>query len=44
MLNNFCQAPLWECNAELVEVAQGRKPADLVIRHARLVKIGRAHV
>ena len=39
MLNNFCKAPLWECNAELVEVAQGRKPADLVIRHARLVSV-----
>ena len=37
MRNTFCKAPLWECNDELVRVAQGEIPADLVIRHADLV-------
>ena len=39
MINRFCRAPLWECNTELVRVAQGEKPADLVIRHANLVSV-----
>ena len=39
MINNFCKTPLWECNAELVKVAQGKRPADLVIRHANLVSV-----
>ncbi len=39
MLNNFCKTPLWECNTQLVEVAQGKRPAELVIRHANLVSV-----
>lgn len=39
MINRFCKAPLWECNDELVRVAQGERPADLVIRHASLVSV-----
>lgn len=39
MRNRFCKTPLWECNDELVRVAQGEKPADLVIRHASLVSV-----
>ena len=39
MLNRFCKTPLWECNDELVRVAQGQRPADLVIRHANLVSV-----
>ncbi|WP_417229944.1 adenine deaminase [Thermophilibacter sp.] len=39
MINRFCRVPLWECNAKLVRVAQGEKPADLVIRHANLVSV-----
>ena len=39
MRNNFCKTPLWECNDELVRVAQGEKPAELVIRHASLVNV-----
>ena len=39
MRNRFCKAPLWECNDELVRVAQGAQPAELVIRHASLVSV-----
>lgn len=39
MTNHFCKSPLWECNGELVRVAQGAQPADLVIRHANLVSV-----
>lgn len=39
MRNRFCKAPLWECNDELVRVAQGASPADLVIRHVNLVSV-----
>lgn len=39
MINRFCKVPLWECNDELVRVAQGAQPADLVIRHADLVSV-----
>lgn len=39
MRNRFCKTPLWECNDDLVQVAQGQRPADLVIRHARLVSV-----
>lgn len=39
MINTFCKKPLWECNATLIRVAQGLEPADLVIRHARLVSV-----
>lgn len=39
MLNKFCKQPLWECNRTLIKVAQGQEPADLVIRHAKLVSV-----
>lgn len=39
MRNAFCKMPLWECNRTLIKVAQGQQPADLVIRHARLVSV-----
>ncbi len=39
MLNKFCKMPLWECNRTLIRVAQGQEPAELVIRHARLISV-----
>ncbi len=39
MINTFCKTPLWECSMQLVSVAQGRLPADTVIRNARLVNV-----
>ena len=39
MINRFCKTPLWKCSEELIQVAQGEKPADLVIRHANLVSV-----
>ncbi len=39
MINNFCKKPLWQCAKTLVEVAQGSRPADVVIRGARLVNV-----
>lgn len=39
MINHFCKQPLWECNATLIRVAQGQQPADLVIKHAKLVSV-----
>jgi adenine deaminase len=39
MLTAPCKAQLWECNKTLIDVAQGRTPADVVIRHAALVNV-----
>lgn len=39
MLDAFCTAPLWECNQTLINVAQGKQPADIVIRHTTLVNV-----
>lgn len=39
MINKFCKHPLWEANQRLIRVAQGQEPADVVIRHARLVSV-----
>ena len=39
MINNFTAPPLWECSRTLADVAQGRRPADLVIKAARLVNV-----
>lgn len=36
---HFCKAQLWECSRTLSDVAMGRKPADTVIRDARLVNV-----
>ena len=37
MINKFCKTPLYMCSTTLVDVAMGRKPADLVIKNARLI-------
>lgn len=39
MINNFCKKPLWEVSKDLVDVAMGRKGADLVIKNAKLVNV-----
>lgn len=39
MKNTFCKMPLWECGATLGAVAQGKQPADLVIKNAALVNV-----
>ena len=39
MINHFCKMPLWECSRTLAAVAQGREPAETVIRHAKLVNV-----
>lgn len=35
----FCKTQLWECSRTLSDVAMGRKPAETVIRNARLVRL-----
>jgi adenine deaminase len=35
----FCKKPLRECSRTLIRVAQGRMPADLVIRDCKLVDV-----
>lgn len=44
MINAFCKQPLWKCTKALADVAQGRKPADVVITHAKLVNVCTAEV
>ncbi|QEY35698.1 adenine deaminase [Caproiciproducens galactitolivorans] len=39
MINKFCASPLWECSQTLAAVAQGRKPAETVIRNAKLINV-----
>ena len=39
MINTFCKKPLWECSQTLAAVAQGREPADTVIKGAKLVNV-----
>lgn len=39
MTNPFCKVPLWECSRDLSAVAQGFKPAETVIKNARLVNV-----
>ncbi|MCL2121250.1 MAG: adenine deaminase [Clostridiales bacterium] len=39
MINQFCHSPLWEVSRNLSAVAQGSKPADIVITGARLVNV-----
>lgn len=39
MINTFCKAPLSEVTRDLVAVAQGQTPADLVITNATLVNV-----
>lgn len=44
VLNHFCKKPLWECTQTIAAVAQGSKPADVVIRNARLVNVCTAEI
>ncbi len=44
MLNHFCSKPLWECTQTLAAVAQGARPADVVIKGADLVNVCTAEV
>lgn len=44
MINAFCGKPLWECARALADVAQGRRPADIVVKGARLVNVCTAEV
>jgi len=36
MQNTFCKYPLWECSETLINVAQGKQPAELVIKNANI--------
>ena len=44
MINTFCKVPLSEVTKELSDVAQGRKPADMVIENARLINVNTAEI
>lgn len=44
MINHFCKRPLWEVTQTLAAVAQGREPADTVIRGGRLVNVCTAEI
>lgn len=44
MINNFCKKPLWECSKMLAAVAQGQKPADTVIKGAKLINVCTAEI
>ena len=44
MLNHFCKMPLWEAGKLLSDVAQGRQPAELVIRGGRLINVCTAEI
>ena len=39
MIKRFCTHPLWEVTRTLVDVAQGRCAADVVVRGATLVNV-----
>ena len=39
MINKFCKTPLWEASMTLAATAQGRTPAETVIRGAKLVNV-----
>lgn len=39
MTSPFCKMPLWECSRDLSAVAQGMKPAETVIKNAKLVNV-----
>ena len=44
MINKFCKAPLWECSPALIAVAQGTRPAETVIKGAKLVNVNTREV
>ncbi len=39
MINKFCKTPLWEATMTLAATAEGRTPAETVIRDAKLVNV-----
>lgn len=39
MVNYFCKKPLWKCSQNLVNVALGNRPAELVVKNAKLVNV-----
>ena len=39
MTSKFCKKPLWECSMDLSMVAMGQKPAETVIKGAKLVNV-----
>ncbi len=44
MINRFCKMPLWEANRTLIEVAQGKRPAETVIKDAKLIDVCTAEI
>lgn len=44
MTNRFCKHQLWEVTPTLAAVAQGRQPADTVIKDAKLVNVCTAEI
>lgn len=44
MINHFCKKNLWECSQTLAAVAQGRQPAETVIKNAKLVNVCTAEI
>lgn len=44
MINHFCKHPLWEVTKTLADVAQGRRPAETVIRGGRLINVCTAEI
>ena len=39
MINKFCKKPLWEVSQTLSAVAGGAKPAETVIKNAKLINV-----
>ena len=39
MINKFCKKPLWEVSQTLSAVAGGGKPAETVIKNAKLINV-----
>ncbi len=44
MINHFCKTPLWKAAPTLAAVAGGKKPAEIVIRGAKLVNVCTAEI
>lgn len=39
MINSYCKSPLWEVSRTLCDVAMGSRPAEIVIKNAKLVNV-----
>lgn len=39
MINSFCKKPLWESNKTLINVAQGKIPAETLLINARVIDV-----